>query len=70
MLKYYVQTKEALKRLGSDQDGVVSFEYLSIAACMSAGVAIAFGRGRTLQTALTTAIGAISTAITTAVAAG
>ncbi|MDA9435454.1 Flp family type IVb pilin [Bradyrhizobium sp. CCBAU 51627] len=70
MLKYYRQTKEALKRLGSDRDGVVSFEYLIVAACIIAVVSVAFGKGGALQTALTTAIGAISTALTTAVAAG
>jgi hypothetical protein len=32
MLKYYVETKEALKGLCKDQDGVVSFEYLIVAA--------------------------------------
>jgi Flp pilus assembly pilin Flp len=70
MLKYYVKTTEALKRLRSDQDGVVSFEYLIVAACIIAVVSLAFGAGGPLQGAITTAIGAISTALTTAVAAG
>ena len=70
MLRYYIMTTDALKRLRKDQDGVVSFEYLIVAACIIAVVSIAFGKGGALQTALTTAIGAISTALTTAVAAG
>ena len=70
MLKYYVNTKEALKRLRADQDGVVSFEYLIVAACIIAVVSLAFGAGGPLATAINTAITAISTALTTAVAAG
>jgi len=70
LLEHYIKTAEALKRLRADRDGVVSFEYLIVAACIIAVVSIVFGSGGALQTALTTAIGAISTAITTAVAAG
>ena len=56
MLKYYVKTTEALKRLRTDQDGVVSFEYVIVAACVVAAVAAAFGTGATgaIETALTT----------------
>ena len=35
MLKYYV---EAVKRLSTDKDGVVSFEYVIVAACIVAAV--------------------------------
>jgi len=70
MLKYCVKTTEALKRLCADQDGVVSFEYLIVAACIIAVVSLAFGAGGPLATAINTAITAISTALTTAVAAG
>ena len=70
MLKYFVKTTEAFKRLGRDQDGVVSFEYLIVAACIIAVVSLAFGKGGPLATAINTAITAISTALTTAVAAG
>jgi Flp pilus assembly pilin Flp len=69
MLKYYVNTAEALKRLSADQDGVVSFEYLIVAACIIAVVSIAFGAGGPLSTALTNGLNAISVALTTAVAA-
>ena len=70
MLKYCVKTTEALKRLFADRDGVVSFEYLIVAACIIAVVSLAFGKGGPLATAINTAITAISTALTTAVAAG
>ena len=71
MLKYYIKTTEAVKRLTSDQDGVVSFEYVIVAACIVAAVAAAFGTGTTsgIGLALKTAIGDISTAVTTAVTA-
>jgi Flp pilus assembly pilin Flp len=70
MLKCYVNTTEGLKHLRADQDGVVSFEYLIVAACIIAVVSLAFGAGGPLATAMNTAITAISTALTTAVAAG
>ena len=43
MLRYYVKTTEALKRLRTDQDGVVSFEYIIVAVCIIAAVLAAFG---------------------------
>ncbi len=42
MLKHYV---EAVKRLRTDKDGVVSFEYVIVAACVVAVVVAAFGTG-------------------------
>ena len=42
MLKNYV---EAVKRLSTDKDGVVSFEYVIVAACVVGAVAAAFGTG-------------------------
>ena len=61
MLKYYVKTTEALKRLRTDKDGVVSFEYVIVAACIVAAVAAAFGTGTTgIGTALKPAITAIT----------
>ena len=68
MLKYYVKTTEALKRLRSDQDGVVSFEYVIVAACIVAVVAAAFSNTGPIGAALTSGITAIGTALTTAVA--
>ena len=39
MLKYYVKTRDLLQRLREDKDGVVSFEYIIVAACIVAAVA-------------------------------
>jgi pilus assembly protein Flp/PilA len=68
MLKYYVKTRDVLERLGMDKDGVVSFEYVIVAACIVAAVAAAFGTGTAsgIGLALTTAIGDISTVVTSA----
>ena len=59
MLKYFVKTTEALKRLRADQDGVVSFEYIIVAACIIGAVAAAFG---------TTGAGGIGAALTAGLA--
>ena len=45
MLKYYVKTTEALKHLRTDQDGVVSFEYIIVAVCIVGAVGAVFGGG-------------------------
>ena len=68
MLKYYIKTTEALKRLRTDKDGVVSFEYVIVAACIVAAVAAAFGTGTAagIGLVLNTAITAIGTAVTAA----
>ena len=65
MLKYYVKTSEAVKRLRTDKDGVVSFEYVIVAACIIAAVAAAFGTGASgaIATALTSGITAITAAV-------
>ena len=68
MLKYYIKTTEALKRLRTDKDGVVSFEYVIVAACIVGAVAAAFGTGAGggIATALTTAIGKVTAAVAAA----
>ena len=43
MLRYYVKATEALKRLRTDKDGVVSSEYVIVAVCIIAAVLAAFG---------------------------
>jgi len=70
MLKYYVKASDLLERLRADKDGVVSFEYVIVAACIVAAVAAAFGTGTTsgIGAALKSAIGVISTSVNTAVA--
>ena len=66
MLKYYIKTTEALKRLRTDKDGVVSFEYVIVAACICAVVLLMFqGTGtNTLKGALTTGFTAIANKFT------
>jgi pilus assembly protein Flp/PilA len=68
MLKSYIKTTEALKRLCADKDGVVSFEYVIVAACIVGAVTAAFGTGANgaIATALTTAIGKVTAAVTAA----
>jgi Flp pilus assembly pilin Flp len=68
MLKYYIKTTEALKRLRTDKDGVVSFEYVIVAACIVAAVSAAFGTGTAtgIGKVLNTAITAIGTAVAAA----
>ncbi|WGR92974.1 hypothetical protein MTX26_24035 [Bradyrhizobium sp. ISRA443] len=69
MLKYYIKTTEALKRLRDNEDGVVSFEYVIVAACVVAAVGAAFGLGGTgpISDALSSAISSISSKVTAAV---
>ena len=47
MLKTYIGIREAALRLRDNQDGVVSFEYVIVAACIVGAVAAAFGTGAT-----------------------
>jgi pilus assembly protein Flp/PilA len=65
---FYVKAREAVKRLFTDKDGVVSFEYVIVAACIVGAVAAAFGTGAGggIATALTTAIGNITAAVAAA----
>ena len=69
MLKYYVKASDMLERLRNDKDGVVSFEYVIVAACVVGAVAAAFGTGATggIGAALTTGLTAVMTAFTTAI---
>ena len=64
MLKYYIKTTEALKRLRTDKDGVVSFEYVIVAVCIIGAVLAAFGTDGTtgIGSALSGGIGKIVTA--------
>lgn len=58
-----------VKTLAKNEDGVVSFEYVIVAACVVGAVALAFGTGAAgpIATSLTTAIGVITGKITAAV---
>jgi pilus assembly protein Flp/PilA len=66
---FYVKTREALRRLRTDKDGVVSFEYVIVAACIVGAVSLAFGNTAAggIGTILTNALTAIGTAVTGAV---
>jgi Flp pilus assembly pilin Flp len=65
MLKYYIKATEALKNLRKDQAGVVSFEYVIVAACVVVAVIAVFsGTGEgTITGALTAGLGKITSAM-------
>ncbi|MGY3697432.1 pilus assembly protein Flp/PilA [Bradyrhizobium sp. USDA 3240] len=71
MLQSYIKITEGLKRLRTDKDGVVSFEYVIVAACIVAAVAAAFGTGTTagIGKILSDSITSIGTAVSNAVSA-
>jgi pilus assembly protein Flp/PilA len=54
---------ETVKRLSTDKDGVVSLEYVIVAACVVTVVIAAFNTGGSLPGALATGFGAITTAM-------
>ena len=66
MLKLYVKASETLRHLRSDVKGVVSFEYVIVAAAIIVAVGVAFGTNG-VQTALSDAISAISAKLTKAI---
>ena len=69
MLEYCIKETEALKRLRVNEHGVVSFEYVIVAACIVAAVGLAFGFGGTgpISSALSSAISSISAKVIAAV---
>ena len=70
MLKTFIKGREAILRVRMDKNGVVSFEYVIVAACVVGAVVLAFGTGAggAIATALTNAITAIVTKVATATA--
>ena len=66
MLKFYGKASETLRQLRSDKAGVVSFEYVIVAAAVITVVVAAFSATGTgsISDALTTGIGKITTAMT------
>ncbi|MDO9461467.1 MAG: hypothetical protein Q7N95_15330 [Alphaproteobacteria bacterium] len=60
-----------VKTLAKDEDGVVSFEYVIVAACIVGAVAVAFGTGAAgpIAASLSSAITAIAAKVTAAIAA-
>ena len=67
MLKYYIKTTEALKRLRTDRDGVVSFEYIIVACLIIGVVGAAFAQTGPLNTALVNGIATIGSTLTAAI---
>jgi Flp pilus assembly pilin Flp len=63
MLKYYITATEALKRLRTDKDGVVSLEYVIVAAVVCGVVIAAFQTNGSLAGALSTGFGMITSHI-------
>jgi Flp pilus assembly pilin Flp len=66
MLKFYVKASETLRQLRSDKRGVVSFEYIIVAAAIVGAVTLAFGAAGgagPISAGLTKALGNIVTAI-------
>ena len=77
MTKSYIAARETILRArGSvvrmvhDENGVVSFEYLIVAACIIAAVGLAFGGtgAGTIKGALSSGISTIATSLTTTLA--
>lgn len=67
MLKFYIQATEAVKRLRADASGVVSFEYVIVAAAIVGAVSLAFGVAGgdgPISSALKTGIDAVTKKIT------
>ena len=63
MLRHYINTRKALLRLSTERDGVISLEYVIVAACVVGVVIAAFGTGGSLPGALTAGFTQISTAM-------
>ncbi|MCP3459212.1 Flp family type IVb pilin [Bradyrhizobium sp. CCGUVB23] len=69
MLKTYIKSTEALKQFRADTRGVVSFEYVIVAACVVGAVIFAFGPtgsgalGTALQGAINTIIAKVNAAL-------
>jgi hypothetical protein len=68
MLKFYIKAREVVESLRSNQDGVVSFEYVIVAGVVVAAVVAAFktnagGIAGALTTALATIVGQVNAAI-------
>jgi pilus assembly protein Flp/PilA len=65
---YHVKARDVLARLRAGEDGLVSFEYVIVVACVIGAVASAFPVGGTslIGTALSNAIAVIVTYLPTA----
>jgi pilus assembly protein Flp/PilA len=70
-MRKLLNTVNTVKTLAKDKDGVVSFEYVIVAACVVAAVAAAFGTttGSGIGAVLLSAITAIGAKVATATSA-
>jgi hypothetical protein len=61
MLRIYLKTRDLLKRLRTDKDGTVSWEYILVAAVVVVAVGTAFGPGSSgaIEKALSNGINSI-----------
>jgi pilus assembly protein Flp/PilA len=67
MLKFYVKASNLMEDLRKDKDGVVSFEYIVVAALVIAAVGAAYSTGATnIKGVLVSGVGTLSTNFTTA----
>ena len=67
MLKFYIKTTEALNRLRTDNNGVVSFEYIIVACLIIGVVGAAYSQSGPLNTALVNGIATIGSTLTAAI---
>jgi len=67
MLKFYTKSKEALKRLCTDHDGVVSFEYIIVATFIVIIVIAVYSGagGNSISGALSSGLAKIAAAMNT-----
>ena len=67
MLKFYVESREAVRRLRDDKRGVTAFEYVIVAACVVAAVGAAFGPGSSgaIEQALSSGISTVVSLVNT-----
>jgi Flp pilus assembly pilin Flp len=63
MLKVYLKARDLADRLLSDKDGVVSLEYVIVAACVVGVVIAAYNTGGSLPGAIAFGFGKITTAM-------
>lgn len=70
MLKLYIQAQDAIDSFRRNESGVVSFEYVIVAACIVGAVSLAFGNNATsgIGLVLANSITEIGNAVKTAVA--
>ena len=67
MLNIYMKARDLLDRLRSDKDGVVSFEYVIVAALVIAAVGVAYGAGGGFSSALSSGLASLGTKLTAAI---